>query len=339
MKILVLAGGDSAEREVSLASGRAITKSLQRLGHSVSVIDPASGETLLGQDGKFLLDKDTESSSRIALKPTNTGALAAVLNTDDYNDADIIFLGLHGGTGEDGTIQALLDLAGKKYTGSSMLASAISMNKDIAKRILKAEDILTPDWMLVKRSKYADLQALHSEVLNRFSPPFIVKPNNGGSTVGLTLVKDKQTLADAFKNAFDVTSEVLVEEYIKGREITAAVLDGKVLPLVEIVPANELYDYQCKYTKDESEYICPAKIPGGAARRIQEMAGIAFETIGCSGVARVDFILNDRNKPHFLEVNTLPGMTELSLVPMAAKEAGIGFDDLMQRLCELAIKK
>jgi len=339
LKILVLAGGVSEERDVSLASAKAITQSLQRLGHNVAVIDSASGVSLLDQRGQYMLQEDTSSASRIALKQAGNFALSKSLDSEAYHDSDVVFLALHGGHGEDGTIQALLDLAGMKYTGSGRLASAIAMNKDITKKLMKAEGIPTPEWMLIKAFDIREIAAYSSLIRGKFNIPLIIKPNNSGSTVGLTLVKRDIELDSAIKTAAGVSNEILVEEYIKGREITAAILDDEALPLVEIIPTNELYDYQCKYTKGKSQYICPAVIPEEIARQIQNLALKAYEVIGCSGLARVDFIMSNEHQPYFLEVNTLPGMTELSLAPMAAKEAGIGFDELVERISRAALRK
>jgi D-alanine-D-alanine ligase len=339
LKVLVLAGGVSEEREVSLASAKAITESLQRLGHTVSVIDAASGKSLLDRSGKYLLEEDTASSSKIALKQGDNLALTESIRSPDYKDTELVYVALHGGAGEDGTIQALLDLAGMIYTGSGRLASAVSMNKDFAKRILRNEGIPTPDWVLVKLQHAGDFKNQIGNLRQEFGFPLIVKPNNSGSTVGLTLVKGEGDLETAFKKAFEVSREILVEKYIRGREITGAVLDGQALPLVEIIPTNELYDYQCKYTKGKSQYICPAEMPAAVAEEMRQLASRVYQIIGCSGLARVDFILGEGNQPYFLEVNTLPGMTELSLAPMAAKEAGISFDELIDRICRSALKK
>jgi len=333
IKILVLAGGVSEERDVSLASAKAITESLVRQGYHVSVIDSASGKSLLDSGGEFLLDKDNESSSKIALRPADSLALAESIAGHEYKDTELVFMALHGGQGEDGTIQAVLDLSGMKYTGSGTLASALAMNKAFTKRMVRYENILTPDWMLLSGDDTSDFKACVSKISSEFKLPVIIKPNNSGSTVGLSLVKRADDLPAAFETAEGVTGEVLVEQYIKGREITASVLDGRPLPLVEIIPTNELYDYQCKYTKGKSQYICPAEIPENVADAISKTAARIYEIIGCDGLARVDFIIDHRNQTYFLEVNTLPGMTELSLAPMAAKEAGIDFDALIEKIC------
>ncbi|MEW5923836.1 MAG: D-alanine--D-alanine ligase [Candidatus Zixiibacteriota bacterium] len=339
LKILVLAGGLSEEREVSLASARAITAAIRQLQYEVAVIDSASGLSLLDANGNYLLAEDTASLSKIAMKQTDNLALSESIKSGGYNDSDLVFLALHGGKGEDGTIQALLELAGMKYTGSGILASAIAMDKAFAKRVVSYEGILTPDWLIIKGNDLNNTDNLIEQIKSHFVFPLIIKPNNSGSTVGLTLVKKADQLPAAIETARKVTGQVLVEQYIAGREITAAVLNGKALPLVEIVPTNELYDYQCKYTKGKSNYLCPAPIDDNIRNHIQKTASKIYEMIGCSGLARVDFILGKGNHAYFLEVNTLPGMTELSLAPMAAREAGISFERLVDLICEAALNK
>lgn len=339
LNILVLAGGVSGERAISLASARAMYKALRELEHRAAVIDSADGKSLLDAGGDFLLVEDRESSSKIALKPTDATALTASLQKSGHQNVDLVMIALHGGAGENGTIQAVLDLAGKKYTGSNMMASAISMNKAFAKRIIKGEGIPTPDWMIARITKESDIDIHLPKIKGKFTLPLIVKPNNSGSTIGLTLVKNDEQLASALADAARVDHEVLVEQYIRGREITASVLAGDALPLVEIIPSGDLYDYKCKYTKGMSKYVCPAEIPSDVAEEIKRHAVHAYELIQCSGLARVDFILDSRNRPWFLEVNTLPGMTELSLAPMAAKQAGMTFNDLIQKICESALTK
>ncbi|PKK84477.1 MAG: D-alanine--D-alanine ligase [candidate division Zixibacteria bacterium HGW-Zixibacteria-1] len=339
LKILVLAGGLSEERDVSLASARAVTEAIKKLGHNVAVIDSASGISLLDAEGKYLLAEDTASLSKIALKQKDNLALSESIQSPDYKNSDIVFLALHGGRGEDGTIQALLELAGMKYTGSGVLASAVAMHKAFTKRLVSHEGILTPDWLLFKGNDFGDVESLLNRIQAHFAFPLIVKPNNSGSTVGLTLVRSFDQLAAAVETARKVTGQVLAEQYISGREITASVLNGRPFPLVEIIPTNELYDYQCKYTKGKSQYVCPAPIPDNIRDQIQETAARVYEIVGCSGLARVDFILDKGNKAYFLEVNTLPGMTELSLAPMAAREAGMDFEKLVDLICKTALNR
>jgi len=338
LKVLVLAGGNSEERPVSLVTGKAVSSALKRLGYEIDVIDTVSGQSLIDEKGRFLLETDTTADSRLALKSADTGALTEALNRPDYRDLDLVFIALHGGSGEDGTIQALLDLAGIKYTGSGMLASALAMNKALAKRLVAAEGIPTPDWLLFRVTGGTVPDNTPAQIKAKFACPIIIKPNNSGSTFGLTLVKDEGGIGPALERAAAVSPEILVEQYVKGREITCAVLDGESLPLVEIVPTNELYDYQCKYTKGKSEYICPAEIPGKTGVMIRDYAHTAYNIINCAGLTRVDFILDTEMRPFFLEVNTIPGLTELSLAPMAARQVGIDFDGLIRKLCDAALK-
>jgi D-alanine-D-alanine ligase len=338
LNILVLAGGISEEREVSLVTAKAVSESLLRGGHKVSVIDTASGGPLLDHEGRFLLSEDIHSDSKIALKSNESLILAKSLSSEQYRDCDLVFIALHGGSGENGTIQAILDLAGMKYTGSGMLASALAMNKSITKKIALSEGILTPGWRVISKKPEFDVDRTVTSVLNEFGLPLIVKPNDSGSTVGLSLVNEVNDLKPALEVAFNVSAEVMVEEFIAGREITCSVLDGKPLPLIEIIPTNELYDYECKYTKGKTEYICPADIPDKIAQLISFQSTKIYNAINCSGLARVDFRLDGRSQPYFLEVNTIPGMTELSLAPMAAKEIGIDFDQLIEKICRLTLK-
>jgi len=339
LKVLVLAGGDSEERDISLASAKAITESLTRLGYNTAVIDSATGQSLLDKDGQYILLEDSESTSKIAMKQSASLTLTQSLNSKDYKASDLVFLALHGGTGEDGTIQAILELAGMKYTGSSRLASAIAINKAFTKQYLLYENIPTPDWLLLKIHSDKNIDQHLITIKDKFNFPVIVKPNNSGSTIGLTLVRNPDELKPAIEASYEVSKEILIEQYIKGREITCSVLNGEPLPLVEIIPSNELYDYQCKYTKGKSQYVCPAEINENISEDIKRLSAKAYNLIGCSGLVRIDFMLDDKNRPYFLEANTLPGMTELSLAPMAANKRGMSFDELIENICRAALEK
>jgi len=340
MKILLLAGGDSNEREVSLNSSRAIYDSLIRQGHQALVIDPANGRSLLDKDGHFI---DTSSKGqRVQSDPPaviDSLALTDALHSQDVRDVEVVFIGLHGGAGENGSLQNLLELAGLKYTGSDMMSSAVAMNKAMAKRLMGSENILTPKWFLYRLMDWKDRRAMAESILSRFELPFIVKPNDGGSTVGLTKVKDNDALFGALDRAAHESKEILVEEFIPGREMTVSVLDKQPLPVVEIRPQNELYDYEAKYTKGKSEYIAPAPIPDDVATGLQEAALVVYDVVGASGLARVDFILTPDGQYFCLEINTLPGMTNLSLAPMAAKCIGMDFDALVRRIIDSALRK
>lgn len=337
LNILILAGGISSERPVSLKSARAIGKALQRKGYAVRALDTASGYPLIGRDGKFIAG--VEADSNAIESKAESMVVSRSLESAEYQDLDLIFIVLHGGSGEDGTIQSMLDLAGMKYTGSGMLASALAMNKAMTKKLARSENIATPRWMVFEKGRMKAETNPLDRVFAEFTMPFIVKPNNSGSTAGLTLVKNMTQIAKAMQDAFKEGVQVLIEQYINGREITCSVLNGEPLPLVEIIPKNEIYDYECKYTKGMSEYICPAKIDEEPAKIISDNAARMYELIGCRGLVRVDFILDRENKPWFLEVNTIPGMTELSLSPMAARAAGIEFDELIDRICRSSIEE
>jgi D-alanine-D-alanine ligase len=333
VKILVLAGGDSNEREVSLDSGAAVCRSLQRLGHEVRALDPATGAGLLDADGKFLLP-----GVRGSAETADAAASNLIVNTltSDTLDADLVFIALHGGGGENGSIQNLLDLAGIKYTGSGMAASAVAMNKALTKRLMTSLGVATPEWRLIKVNQDTDLSAEAAALAEELAPPLIVKPNDGGSTIGLTKVTDQAALAEALRIAANESNQILAEQYVEGRELTVAVFSGRAFPVVEIKPVSGLYDYEAKYTKGKSEYIAPAEIDDAIAERLQKAATEIYREIGCEGLVRVDFILDSESRFFCLELNTLPGMTELSLSPMAMKCEGIDFDQLVKMIVEAA---
>lgn len=340
MKILVLMGGTSAERDVSLASGEAIVKALKSVGHQVLALDTAQGNSLLSDDGKYIPGgvKEKPPDVRDLVRSDKQRTLEAI-HSFDFSEVDVIFLALHGGQGEDGTIQALLDLTGKPYTGSGVLASALSMDKAMSKKIFEREGITTPDWVSVHESEQIDVSTVARRIEDSFGFPCVVKPNDQGSTVGLTVVKQKTDLKQAFDCAFEYSGHILVEKYIPGRELTVGVLGNMPLPVVEIIPEHGIYDYHCKYTHGKSKYVCPAEIPEDKAKEIQDLGLRAFQSLGCGGYARVDFRYGENQRFYCLEVNTLPGMTSLSLVPMAAKALGVEFPELVDRIANLALKK
>ena len=339
LRVLLLAGGDSPEREVSLASGRAVADAIGQLGHSLLAIDPATGKSLLGAGGRFMADgvhelpPDSKSLAVIRQK----GAIRTV-EKFDFSSVDVVFNILHGGRGEDGTIQALLDLAEKPYTGSGVLASALAMNKHASKKLFKAEGIPTPEWELFTLKEPKLLEEEKTK-LKRFDYPFIVKPNDGGSTVGLTVVHKPDELAGAIRAAYEYSNQVMVEEFIAGRELTVGVLGETPLPVVEIIPSHEIYDYTCKYTSGMTKYLCPAPLTEAETRKIQELGKKAFLVLGCEGFGRVDFRMGKEGVFYCLEANTLPGMTNLSLVPKAAAGAGVSFQNLVQKIIDLALER
>ena len=329
MKVALLMGGRSAEREISLRTGRGIAQALRNLGHEVSALDAANGRLLPASE------EERSALPAEAVEKLPASSTSAVANAVAINEAEVVFIALHGGAGEDGTIQALLELAGKPYTGSGVLASAIAMDKATSKKLFLQGGIPTPEWILL--SSGDELPALHAESLGGY--PLIVKPNTEGSTVGLTVVTRAEDQPDAITLAAEYGPDVLIERFIPGRELTVAVLGGEALPVVEIKPQGGHYDYEHKYTAGMSEYFCPADLPEPLAERIRDLVLRAARALGCRGVSRVDFRLSPANEPFCLEVNTIPGMTPTSLVPMAARARGLSYDQLVGRMLDLAVEE
>jgi D-alanine-D-alanine ligase len=291
-KVAVLMGGHSSEREISLLSGKAVLAALRRRGVDAHAFDPAE---------RPLEDLKREGYTRV-------------------------FIALHGRYGEDGTVQGALELMNIPYTGSGVMASALALDKWRTKLVWIGAGIPTPRYeLLTEQSDFAG-------VAKRLGLPIIVKPVCEGSTIGLTKVTVANDLEKAYRTAAEYDRLVLAEEFIAGRELTVAILGDRALPIVRVAPAVELYDYQAKYFSDDTKYFCPSGLSDQDEKAIQSQALEAYRLIGCEGWARVDVILDAAGKPHFLEVNTAPGMTNHSLVPMAAKQAGIDFDELVMRI-------
>jgi len=328
MQILILLGGDSAERDVSFATGGAVARALAGRGHTVAGLDPATGRWLTQPELLDVKDKiRREPPPQLDFK-TATRRMTESLGDVRLGQFDVAFLAMHGGTGEDGTVQTLLGLAGVPYTGSGPLASGVAMHKDTAKRLFRQAGIPTPDWIFPVRPDSRPVELL--------GLPLIVKPVAEGSTVGLTLLKEPAALEEAARIA---GPDAMCERFIPGRELSVGVLGQRALPAVEIIPEHEIYDYECKYTDGKSEFVCPAPLKSGEAEQLAHHAREAFRVLGCRGYARVDFRLTTAGDPYCLEVNTLPGMTSHSLVPMAAAQAGIDFAALCEEVCLLALNR
>lgn len=328
MRVTVLMGGTSSERDVSLASGLRVAGALRAAGHEVRVVDTARG-TLTAADEQLML----EGGRVVKTVPPDVQALVRLNRAlpgtlDHLADTEVIFLALHGGTGEDGTIQALLDLTGIPYTGSGHLASALAMDKDLSKHLFRAAGVPTADWLMAP--------ATVEEVQGRLGFPVIVKPSKQGSTVGLSLVKDPAELQAAIDEAFRHDDEVMLEAFVPGRELTVGILGGEALPVGEIIPVKELYDYECKYTPGMAQEIFPADLTPEQTAEVQRLAKRAFGALKLGGCARIDFRMTPSGDFFCLEANTLPGMTETSLIPQAAAAAGISFPALCDRIARLA---
>ena len=338
MNIALIVGGISSEREVSLTSGKGILKALRSNGHNVKVIDPVFGSEEISEEIIFKdLIKEEYPSLEVLknLQGEKQKNILTCINSKLFDDIDIAFLGLHGKFGEDGKIQTILELRGIKYTGSDIISSGIAMDKNISKILFRKNNIPVADWVAINKNENFDLKS----IADSFGLPLVVKPNDEGSTVGLSIVDDINKLKEAVNLAFEYSNKILIEKYIKGRELTATILGGKAYPVIEIIPNEGFYDYQHKYKKGKTQYICPAEIPADTAKKAQEYALTAHNTLGCSVYSRVDFILDENNNLFCLEVNTLPGMTELSLVPKSVKADGIEFEELIQRILDLSLMK
>jgi D-alanine-D-alanine ligase len=332
MKITVLMGGTSSERNVSLASGIRIVGALRSRGHKVIALDPARGVISEAEEEKLSTGKvGTVPPSLESLSKFAEGTfLPNLTSMKEIKDADVVFLGLHGGQGEDGTIQALLDMAHVEYTGSGHLSSALAMDKDLSKKLFRMADVNTADWLMAP--------ATIEQVEGMLGLPVVVKPSKEGSTVGLSVVKKRGDLAPAIAEASKYDNEVIIEKFIPGRELTVGVLGEIALPVGEIIPKHEIYDYECKYTPGMATEEFPAKISREATQRVQQQALAAFKALKLGGCARIDFRLTAEGEFYCLEANTLPGMTELSLIPQGAAAMGISFPELCERIVKLALE-
>lgn len=337
MRITVLMGGTSSERDVSLASGLRIAEALRSRGHDVKVVDTAKGPVDRATEQQMLAGGvvKTKPPTPDELARMNAESLAdTAARLPKRGECDVAFLALHGGRGEDGTIQALLDLAGVSYTGSGHLASALAMDKDLSKHLMRAHAVRTADWLMATDPKAAPSAA---EVERTLGFPVIVKPSKQGSTVGLSIVKQPSELAAAIAEAFRHDDEVMLERFIAGRELTVPILGGEALPVGEIIPKKEIYDYECKYTPGMAVEVFPAALTVEQTAEVQRQAQQAFAALKLNGCARIDFRMNASGEFYCLEANTLPGMTATSLVPQGAAAAGMDFPVLCERIAKLAL--
>ena len=301
LNISILYGGASTEHKISIQTGLAIAEAIKDR-YNLDMIN---------------LDSEIYKAPHLLV------------------GSDLVFNALHGGDGENGSIQSFLDLHHIPYTGSGAKPCKIAIDKNITKMIAKSVDIQTPNWILLKRNQHTGMQ-LHDNQPSKFSYPYVVKPSCEGSTFGLTIVKEESELEEAISHASEYGDEILIEEFIPGRELTVGILGNKPLPVVEIKPSHDLYDYECKYTEGMSEYFVPAELSDSLERSLSEDALKIYKTIGCRHYARADFRLNEAGEHYLLEINTLPGMTSTSLLPKAAKAAGLEFPDLIDTIIKIA---
>ena len=300
IKVALLYGGASSEREISIKSGKAVENALKELNLNYRVFDPIEKE-------KFIKEI-------IQYKP------------------DVVFNVLHGKGGEDGVIQGLLEFLGFKHTTSGVKTSSITMDKDFTKRILKTYNIPMADWRVIK-----DKEDLENLDISKF--PKVLKPSEEGSSIGVYIVNNKEELEKALKELTKFNQKIIVEDFIKGREITVGILNGEPLDIVEIKVKDGFYDYKNKYFSSSTEYICPANIEKNIYKYIQKLSLQIYNILECKGAVRIDYILGEDNKPYFLEINTIPGLTDHSLLPKAAKKKGIDFKELVLRILLGALNK
>lgn len=345
MKIVVLAGGLSPERNVSLSSGTMITHALRSLGHQAALVDMYFG--LEDYDGPLeaFFDRDvTDRWKQVDPKAPDLEAVKQQRKWKSPNQfgqgvlalcqmADIVFLAFHGTCGEDGRVQAAFDLMGIPYTGAGYLGSAIAMDKDFTKRLIAEMDVATPKW---RRAEYTmkDIDSLTSTT----PVPCVVKPVASGSSIGVFIAHTKKELYAALVKGLEFGGQCVLEQYVKGREIQVGILAGKALPSIEIIPSDGFYDYENKYQPGAAKEVCPAEIPPEWEKAVGKAAETVYEALGLTVYSRADFIVTEDGTPWFLEINTLPGMTPTSLVPQEAAAIGLDYAGLCQRIIDESLK-
>ena len=348
MKIVVLAGGLSTERDVSFKTGEMVTKALRENGHQVILLDAFMGYSDKEEDLTGIFDRAEAVSVKVAAIPETAPDLEKVkAQRKDRSDnffgpnvielcrmADIVFMALHGENGENGKIQAAFDLFGIRYTGTGYLGSALAMNKGMAKQLFLENGIPTPRGTSLKRGEDAakiETCGIHF--------PCVVKPCSGGSSIGVSIVHDKAEYEQALKEAFRWENELVIEEYVKGREFSVGVIDFQALPIIEIAPVEGFYDYKNKYKAGSTVETCPAELSEQITKEMQGYAEKVAEVLGLNTYSRTDFLLDAEDHIFCLEANTLPGMTPTSLLPQEAKVTGVDFNQLCEKLIESSMRK
>jgi D-alanine-D-alanine ligase len=340
-RVVVLMGGKSPEHEVSLVTGREVVRHLDKRKYQIlPVVISQDGERWQLQSPQQILLHSPAGVEEINHQKKIEGGKALLPKGESLplklgREVDLVFLAMHGPYGEDGTIQGMLELAGIPYTGAGILASGLGMNKMMFKKVMKQEGIPIPDYLVFRKEDSI------SKILKKFKLPLVVKPGDQGSSVGVSLVHNKKELGPALKMAFEYSSKILIEEYLKGIEVSCGVLgneDPMALPVIEIIPKREFFDYQAKYDETQCDEIVPARISKQLIKRVQDLAIQVFEAIECQGFGRVDMIIAE-GKPYVLEINTIPGLTPVSLFPKEAAAAGITYSQLLDRIIELALEK
>lgn len=348
MNIVVLAGGLSTERDVSFKTGSMVARALKENGHRVILLDVFMGyhdqEEALGDvfahadDFNFQVENIPEVAPDLAkVKASRKDQSNCFFGPNVIQicrKADIVFMALHGENGENGKVQAAFDLFGIKYTGSDYLSSAIAMDKGVAKQFFRTNGIPTPNGIsMTRENRQDDITRLDLRL------PCVVKPCCGGSSIGVTIVRDAQEFAAALDEGFRWEDELIIEEYVQGREFSVGVIEGKALPVIEIAPVQGFYDYKNKYKAGSAVETCPADLPEETAKQMQHYAEKVAKVIGLDTYSRSDFLLNEQGEMFCLEANTLPGMTATSLLPQEAAVTGVNYNQLCEQLIEISLKK
>lgn len=340
MNIVVLAGGLSHERDVSLSSGAEIVEALESKGHQALLLDIYLGNASETFAEAYRIQKETAADythtvyekepdlKKVMQENKNQKALVGKNVIRLCQDADFSFLALHGGIGENGQLQALLDIYDIRYSGSGYKGSLLAMDKDISKKLMQLNGIVTPEWIVVNQKEAVD-----------FPVPCVVKPIDNGSSIGVEIVESQSELMDALKNAEKYNSKVMIEQKIEGREFSVGLLGDEALPAIEIIPKQGFYDYENKYQVGATIEITPAEISLELARKLSDIAKLIQKTLELSVYCRIDFIITKTNEIYCIEANSLPGMTPTSLLPQEAAAAGIAFPDLCEKIIELSITK
>ena len=346
MNIVVLAGGLSTERDVSFKSGDMVAKALRKLGHKVLLLDVFLGYGTCEQNVDDIFERSIEESVVVSDIPGEAPDIEAVkASRVDQSDcffgpnvisicrmADVVFMALHGENGENGKVQAAFDLFGIKYTGNGYLSSAIAMDKGVTKEFMKANDVPCPEgFSLTAAERQENREPLRY--------PCVVKPACGGSSIGVSIVHNSREYEKALDDAFMWEEEVVVEDYIRGREFSVGVIEGKALPVIEIAPIQGFYDYKNKYAAGSAVETCPAELSKELTEKMQYYAEKVVEVLGLETYSRMDFLLNEQNEMFCLEANTLPGMTPTSLLPQEAAAVGISYEELCQKIIDISLER
>lgn len=341
MNIIVLAGGNSTEREVSIASGQGVCKALRERNHKAVLLDPYFGVSQKEENlfpTEYDVDKAADAMREMSSKleetmKTRKGFFGPNV-LEICKEADIVFLALHGANGEDGKVQSVLDLMGIKYTGSGPLSSGMAMDKGITKMVFEAKGVPTPKGITLEKGKCSSQLADYG-----MGFPVIVKPCCGGSSVGVCIANNQTEYQAALLEAFSYENEVVVEQFITGREFSVAVVDGKAYPVIEIAPLQGFYDYKNKYQAGSCVETCPADLSSALTKEMQKYAEMGYKALNLQAYARLDFLMDDEGNMYCLEANTLPGMTPTSLIPQEAKAIGMDYPQLCEKLIEVSLKK